>query len=279
MLATALEAVLRPDFSVTALTEQQLDITDRDAVSESLQSLRPELIINAAAFTAVDRCESEEETAMLVNGTAVGYLAQAAQDTGARIIHISTDYIFDGEKDGPYAEEDTPYPISVYGRSKLLGEQELARFSGAYLILRTQWLFGENGNNFVDTILKLAQENSTLKVVDDQYGSPTYTKDLASVIRWFAHHPEIRGKVFHYSNEGIVSWFGFAREILKLAGMQATVVPVDSSAFVRPARRPHNSGLDKTAVRQVTKVDIRPWYDALYEYLDTNGKLRKRSGS
>ncbi len=275
MLATALEAGLGRGFPVTALTEQQLDITDREAVFKSMQELQPELIINTAAYTAVDQCESDEARAMLINGTAVGYLARAARKTGARLIHISTDYVFDGEKEGPYREEDKTNPLSVYGRSKLLGEQELINSCDTYVILRTQWLFGENGKNFVDTILQLAQENGTLKVVDDQYGSPTYTRDLVSVIRWFAEHPDVRGKVFHFSNEGVVSWFRFAREILMLAGMRTDVIPVDSSEFPRPARRPHNSALDKTAVKQMTKIDIRPWYDALYEYMETNGRLRQ----
>jgi dTDP-4-dehydrorhamnose reductase len=274
MLATALEAILSPSFRVTALTEKQLDITDKDAVMKSIREAKPDVLINAAAYTAVDRCEQEQDTANRVNGTAVGYLAQAAQLTGSRVIHISTDYVFDGEKDGPYTEEDTPNPVSVYGISKLMGEQELMKFTDNYIIIRTQWLYGENGRNFVDTIIQLAQQKDELKVVDDQYGSPTYTKDLASVVRWFAEQGEIKGRIFNFSNEGIVSWFGFAREIVKLSGIKTNIIPVDSAGFPRPARRPHNSALDKTAVKRITKIDIRPWYDALYEYMKNTGRIR-----
>ena len=274
MLATALEAVLKPVSHVTALTEAQLDITDKQAVLRAVQGIKPGVIINAAAYTAVDRCETDMEKAMLVNGTAVGYLAQAAQVTGARIIHISTDYLFDGRKDGPYTESDEPNPLSVYGRSKLLGEQVLARFTDRYVIVRTQWMYGENGKNFVDTILQLAQQKDELRVVDDQYGSPTYTKDLAAVIRWFVEHSEADGQTFHYSNEGVVSWFGFAREILKLSGTKTKLIPVDTAAFPRPANRPHNSALDKTKIKRVTNIDIRTWFDALYEYMKNTGRIQ-----
>ena len=206
MLATALEAVLKPVSHVTALTEAQLDITDKQAVLRAVQGIKPGVIVNAAAYTAVDRCETDTEKAMLVNGTAVGYLAQAAQVTGARIIHISTDYLFDGRKDGPYTEKDEPNPLSVYGRSKLFGEQELARFTDRYVIVRTQWMYGENGKNFVDTILQLAQQKDELRVVDDQYGSPTYTKDLAAVIRWFVEHSKADGQTFHFSDIFVLSY-------------------------------------------------------------------------
>ncbi len=275
MLASALERLLGTAFDLKALTEAQLDITDREAVFEAIGEARPDVIINAAAYTAVDQCETEEGKAMLVNGTAVGHLAQAAEMTGARIIHFSTDYIFDGEKEGPYGEDDAPNPVSAYGRSKLMGEQEILRFTQNYIIIRTQWLYGENGKNFVDTIVRLARQQNELKVVDDQYGSPTYTMDLVRAVGWFVEHRDIKGQIFHFSNEGVVSWFGFAREILKLAGIGTILVPVDTSAFPRPAKRPHNSALDKSKIRRLTNIDIRPWFDALYEYLENTGRVAK----
>ncbi|MCL4557345.1 MAG: dTDP-4-dehydrorhamnose reductase [Deltaproteobacteria bacterium] len=275
MLASALERLLGTAFELRALTEAQLDITDSAAVFEAIREARPDVIVNAAAYTAVDQCETEQGKAMLVNGTAVGHLARAAEMTGARIIHFSTDYIFDGEKEGPYGEDDVPNPVSAYGRSKLMGERELLRFTQNYIIIRTQWLYGENGKNFVDTIVRLARQQDELKVVDDQYGSPTYTMDLARVVGWFAEHRDIKGQVFHFSNEGVVSWFGFAREILKLAGIGTRLVPVDTSAFPRPAKRPHNSALDKTKIRRLTNIDIRPWFDALYEYMENTGRVAK----
>ena len=273
MLATAVESTLGPVFAVTALTKAQLDITDRDAVFRAIDSVKPDVLINTAAYTNADECEKKTDIAIQTNGTAVGYLAQAAKAIDARIIHISTDYIFDGEKEGRYREDDKPNPLSVYGRSKLLGEQELVRFTDNYIIIRTQWMFGENRDNFVDTILRLAREKDELRVVDDQYGSPTYTKDVAAIIKWFVEHNRVKARVFHFSNEGIVSRFGFAQEIFKLAGVKARLVPVATSAFPRPARRPYNSALDKTEILQVTGMSIRPWQEALYEYLQNTGKI------
>jgi dTDP-4-dehydrorhamnose reductase len=273
MLATAVESALSPVCRVTALTKVQLDITHKDAVFKAIDSIKPDVIVNTAAFTNADECEKKEEEAISTNGTAVGYLAQAAQLAGAKIIHISTDYVFDGEKEGQYAEEDKPNPISVYGQSKLVGEQELVRFTDNFIIIRTQWMFGEKRSNFVDTIIKLAREKDELKVVDDQYGSPTYTKDVAEIIKWFIEHNNVKGQVFNFSNEGIVSRFGFAREILKLAGIKTRLIPVATSAFPRPAKRPHNSALDKTKIKQVTGMGIRPWHDALYEYMKNTGKI------
>ena len=269
MLATAVESTLKAEKAVTAvaLTEKQLDITNKDMVLETIASIKPDVIINTAAYTLSDKCEEDRETAILVNGTAAGYVARAAQTVGAKLIHISTDYIFDGEKEGPYTEEDKPNPISVYGLSKLIGEQELARFTDNYIIIRTQWMFGENGKNFVDTIVRLARQRSELKVVDDQYGCPTYTKDLAKVIQWFTENENIKGEVFNFSNEGVVSRYGFARKILKLADSITKLVPVDTAAFPMPAKRPHNSALDKTKIKRITGIIIRPWYDALYEYM------------
>ena len=273
MLATAVESALRPVFEVTALTKAQLDITDRDAIFRAMDSVKPDVLINTAAYTNADECEKKQDIAIQTNGTAVGYLAQAAKAIDARIIHISTDYIFDGEKEGQYSEDDKPNPLSVYGRSKLLGEQELVRFTDNYIIIRTQWMFGENRDNFVGIILKLAREKDELMVVDDQYGSPTYTKDVAAIIKWFVGHNRVKARVFHFSNEGIVSRFGFAQEILKLAGVKTRLVPVATSAFPRPARRPHNSALDKTEIRQVTGASIRPWQEALYEYMKNSGGI------
>ncbi len=273
MLATAVESAFRPVFEVTALTKAQLDITDRDAVFRAMDSVKPDVLINTAAYTNADECEKKQDIAIQTNGTAVGYLAQAAKALDARVIHISTDYIFDGEKQGRYREEDKPNPLSVYGRSKLLGEQELVRFTDNYIIIRTQWMFGENRDNFVGTILKLAREKDELMVVDDQYGSPTYTKDVAAIIKWFVGHNRVKARVFHFSNEGIVSRFGFAQEILKLAGVKTRLVPVATSAFPRPAQRPHNTALDKAKIRRVTGASIRPWQEALYEYMKNTGKI------
>ena len=273
MLATAVESALSPVFGVTALSKAQLDITNRDAVFKAINSIKPNMLINTAAYTNADECEKNREIAMQTNGMAVGYLAQAAQAIGARIIHISTDYIFDGNKGSAYVEDDKPNPLSVYGQSKLVGEQELKRYTDYYTIIRTQWMFGEHGNNFVETIVRLARETAELKVVDDQFGSPTYTRDVAGIIKWFVEHDQVKGQVFHFSNEGIVSRFTFAQEILKLAGIKILLVPVATSAFPRPAKRPHNTALDKAKIKQVTGMSIRPWQEALYEYIKNIGGI------
>ena len=273
MLAAAVESSLSPVFMVTARTKAQLDITNRDAVFKAVTSIKPDVLINTAAYTNADECENKRDIAIQTNGTAVGYLAQASQAIGARIIHISTDYIFDGNKGSAYVEDDKPNPLSVYGQSKLVGEHELKRYTDNYTIIRTQWMFGEHGNNFVETIVRLARETAELKVVDDQFGSPTYTRDVAGIIKWFVEHDQVKGQVFHFSNEGIVSRFTFAQEILKLAGIKILLVPVATSAFPRPAKRPHNTALDKAKIKQVTGAIIRPWLEALYEYLKNTGNL------
>jgi len=272
MLATALEDILAPVFYVSAFTKKQLDITNKAAVLKTIKEIQPDVLINTAAYTAVDKCEKERETARLVNGTAVGYLAQAVQTTGTRLIHISTDYIFNGEKKGSYSENDKANPISVYGFSKLIGEQELVRFTDNWVIIRTQWLYGENGKNFVETILRSADYRDELSIVDDQSGSPTYAGDLAYTIKWFVEN-NIKKQVFNFSNEGIVSWYGFTCEILRLAGIKKKLVPVDSSMFPRPAKRPCNSALDKTKIKQMTGLSIRPWHQALYEYMKRTGRI------
>ena len=274
MLAYAVESAINPICSAVPLNRTQLDITNKDTVNNTVKSIKPDIIINTAAWTNADECEKQQDTAMLVNGTAVGYLAQAAHDIGAKLIHISTDYIFDGNKGSAYTEDDKPNPLSIYGQSKLIGEQELKRFTDNYIIIRTQWMFGERGNNFVDTILRIAEEKEEIKVVDDQYGCPTYTKDAANVIRLLIGKKDIKAKTIHFSNAGIVSRFGLAQEILRLAGIQTRIVPVTTAALQRPAKRPNNSALDKTKIKKLLTIDIRPWQEALNEYMSNDNHLR-----
>jgi dTDP-4-dehydrorhamnose reductase len=267
MLGYAIDSALGSAFDVFALKRVQLDITDKTAVDLAIKSIKPDIIINTAAFTNADECESQQDRAMLVNGIAVGYLAQAAHTIGSKVIHISTDYIFDGSKGSKYIEDDKPNPLSVYGQSKLMGEQELRRFTDNYVIIRTQWMFGEHGSNFVDTILRIAKEKDEIKVVDDQYGCPTYTKDIANVIRLLIGKKDIKAETIHFSNAGIVSRFGLAQGILRLAGIQTRIVPVTTAVLQRPAKRPNNSALDKTKIKKLLTIDIRPWQEALNEYM------------
>ncbi len=273
MLAYALKETIGSNFDLIALTEKELDITNSEDVLYTMRDIRPDVLVNTAAYTYVDKAEQEQTLARLINGTAVGYIAKACNITNTRVIHISSDYIFDGEKEGHYTEYDEPNPMSIYGISKLIGEQELTKHTDNYVIIRSQWLYGDHGSNFAETIISLAEKKDELKVVDDQYGSPTYTMDLAKAIKLIIQRNDIKKDIFNFSNEGVVSWFGFAKDIFRLMGVEIKLIPVDSSAYPRPAKRPHNSALDKTKIKNALGLDIRPWYDALYEYMKKTGRI------
>jgi dTDP-4-dehydrorhamnose reductase len=221
------------------LSHAQLDVTDRDAVRTAVKRVKPDAVIHAAAWTAVDACEDDPERAQLANGTATGYVAEAAAEVGARLCYLSTDYVFDGEQAAPYQEDDRPNPQSVYGQSKLAGE--LAAGPDA-LIVRISWVCGFHGGNMVKTVLRLSAEHDTLTFVDDQRGRPTFADELAGKLVELLDR-DVRGLV-HVTNQGTVSWYGFAREILELTGQDPDRVrPVTSAEFVRPAPRPKNSVL------------------------------------
>jgi dTDP-4-dehydrorhamnose reductase len=222
-----------------------LDITDRDAVVGAITSIRPDLVVHAAAWTDVDGCETDPDRALQVNALGTRHVAEGARRVGAHVTYISTDYVFDGTKGSPYDEWDVPAPLSVYGGSKWAGEREL---DSGYTIVRTSWLFGRVGGNFVRTMVRLASESGELRVVDDQRGCPTWAADLATVVRRLAV-----GRVpgtFHVTNQGATTWFDLARDALALAGADpARVVPISSAELDRPAPRPANSVLDNAALR------------------------------
>ena len=230
-----------------------IDIKDRENVIESVKKNKPDVVINAAAYTAVDDCEDNKELAFEVNGKAPGYIAQACSIVGAVLIHYSTDYIFDGSKK-EYKESDKPNPINVYGSSKLMGESNIIKNMKNFRIIRTSWLYGAHGKNFVDTMLRLSRELDSVKVVDDQFGKPTYASDLArkteEIIR-------LVPGVYHITNEGICSWYEFASAIIDNA------VPCTSEEFPRKAKRPKYSVLLNTKTSP-----MRHWRDALAEYLN-----------
>jgi dTDP-4-dehydrorhamnose reductase len=232
---------------VSALDHAALDIVDRDAVMQAVTTLRPHAIVNCAAWTAVDACESDPDRAFASNALAVRHVAEAARRVGAHVCHISTDYVFDGEKAAPYHEWDAPSPRSVYGASKLAGERELDPDA---TIVRTSWVCGEHGANMVKTILRVAGEREQLSFVDDQCGHPTFTADLAGVIRRLV--VDRRPGVFHVTNQGAVSWFEFAQAVMSAAGHDpARVAPITTAELEppRPAPRPANSVLDNAALR------------------------------
>jgi dTDP-4-dehydrorhamnose reductase len=243
-----------------------LDITDPVAVTDWVAAARPEAVINCAAFTAVDECEDREDEARLVNATAVGYLTDACNATGANLVQISTDYVFDGTASRPYLEGDPVAPTSAYGRTKLLGEQA-ARRSTRHLIVRTAWLYGRGGRHFVGAIRRqIASGSRQLRVVDDQVGSPTFCDDLAVAVLDLVG-VGAAGTV-HAVNDGATSWHGFASEIVRLLAADVEVEPVRSHEFPRPATRPAYSVLDTDLLASLTGRRLPPWQDALARYLE-----------
>ncbi|MGB9080999.1 MAG: dTDP-4-dehydrorhamnose reductase [Desulfuromonadaceae bacterium] len=241
-----------------------IDITSPESVLKVIGALKPEVVINCAAYTDVDGCESNIDTAMAVNGEGVGYLAMACRDLGALLVQVSTDYIFDGGKGTPYVEDDAPCPLSVYGESKLAGEMNAA-FCPEHLIVRTQWLYGLHGKNFVETMLRLGSEKDELTVVDDQIGSPTWTVDLARAVIALIDCG-CRG-VYHAANSEYCSWNGFATAIFEDAGLNVSVIPMTTTELNRPARRPLYSTLDCSKLTGDTGFRPQAWRAALREYL------------
>lgn len=234
-----------PHTDVLAVGHGQLDVADRDAVVGALTTWRPDVVVHAAAWTAVDACESDPDRAWAVNALACRHVAEGARRVGAHVVHVSTDYVFDGTKATPYHEWDAPNPQSVYGRSKRGGELE-ADPSNA--VVRTSWMFGRHGANMVKTVLRLAAQPGELRFVHDQRGCPTAAADLAATIRHIAL--ERLPGTFHVTNQGVTTWFDFAREVLRQAGDDPSrVQPIDTSALNRPAPRPMNSVLDNVAIR------------------------------
>lgn len=254
------------------LQRPEFDLTDREQVDRVLDRLAPEVIINCAAFTQVDACETQEDLATRINGDGPGYLAQAAKRNGAVLVHISTDYVFDGTKTEPYREDDPTNPLSAYGRSKRAGELAILE-SGLeqYFIIRTSWLFGPDGKNFVETILRLAQEREELRVVADQVGSPTSTADLAEAI--FRLLATQKYGIYHVSNQGTCSWHEFAVEIVarftQLSGQVKikNIVPISTLEYPLPAKRPAYSLLSKHKYETAVGAALPPWQDALQRYL------------
>lgn len=243
----------------------ELDITDPDSVSAAMARWHPRVVINAAAYTDVDACESHAQQAYAVNAAGPANLAKACRENGATLVHVSTDYVFDGRKRTPYQPDDLPGPLSVYGKSKAEGEQRIRETLPNHVIVRTSWLFSLHGNNFVKTILKLARERDELRVVNDQVGRPTYAADLATVLLALAQS-DARG-VYHFANADTCSWHDFAVEIVRQAGMITPVRPMSSAQLNRPATRPAWSVLDTAKLTDHTGIVPRPWREALGECL------------
>lgn len=241
-----------------------LDICNLEAVRAMTAAVKPDVIINCAAHTAVDRCETDRDNAYNINANGPKNLAIAAEENGASIVQVSTDYVFDGDSQKPYYEEDAVNPQSVYGATKLAGEQEVAKAANRYYIVRTAWLYGE-GKNFVRTMLNLAKTNNRITVVNDQFGSPTTALELAKAILYILENGEYG--IYHATCEGMTSWYEFACRIFKEAGVEAEVVPVSSEEYKTEAKRPKYSVLENAHLKKINYT-MKNWEDALVEYLE-----------
>jgi len=267
------------NFDVIPFTHADIEIADVVSVKEAMLKHKPAVIINTAAYVRVDDCEDEKDKAFSVNALGARNVAVVAQELGAKLVHISTDYVFGGEAEPqttPYTEFDTPVPLSIYGKSKLAGENLVRHFCLRHFIVRASGLFGVagssgKGGNFIETMLRLAKERDELRVVNDQAFSPTYTKDLATKIAQLIQ-TEYYG-IFHITNRGACSWYEFTREILKLAGITTPVVPITSDQYPQKARRPRYSVLDNSHLRLLGMDDMRPWQEALKDYLVARGHV------
>jgi dTDP-4-dehydrorhamnose reductase len=244
---------LQPLGEVSGVDRQEMDLSDLDQVREVIRRVQPRLIVNPAAYTAVDKAETEPELAMRINALAPGVMAEEATKLGAAIVHYSTDYVFDGSKQGPYTEADQPCPLNVYGRTKLAGEQAIAAAGVPYLIFRTSWVYGMRGKNFLLTMLRLAAERDELRIVADQYGAPTWCRTLADTTACILSQARVasdsnawwrdNGGLYHLTSQGATTWHGFADALLDQAEKKPALVPISSSEYPVPAARPGNSRL------------------------------------
>ncbi|WP_276672139.1 dTDP-4-dehydrorhamnose reductase [Chlorobium limicola] len=261
-----------PDWRFSFYDLPELDITSEEQVEDAVRRTECGAIINCAAYTAVDKAETDHDPAYRVNRDGAGVLAACAKACGALLVHISTDYVFDGSSCRPYTESDTPAPLGVYGRSKLEGEQLIREIAPSYLIIRTSWLYSLYGQNFLKTMLRLGAERDRLDVVFDQAGTPTCADDLADAILAILAKAE-PGKqyagLYHYSNEGVCSWYDFATAIMRLKQFPCRVRPIESSGYPTPAPRPAYSVLNKGAIKTDWGLDIPHWYDTLADCLTT----------
>lgn len=273
MLGTEVEALLRQKDLQYVASEKEVDITDLDRLHQFVLDKPLSWIINCSAYTAVDLAEDEPELAFRINADGPGNLAEIARNKGAKLIHISTDYVFDGAKEGAYVETDFPNPLSVYGRSKYQGEVNVQRTVQEFFLLRTSWLYGKQGNNFVSTMLRLFNERHKVHVVGDQYGSPTYAPDLADVlIKIVTLNSDIYG-IYHYANGSKVSWYNFACEIYHMAKkkgfltQEVIIEMIATKDYKTKVQRPRNSYLSKDKIQNTFNIVARPWQAGLQDFL------------
>jgi dTDP-4-dehydrorhamnose reductase len=243
-----------------------LNILDQSAIKATFKAINPDVCVNAAAYTAVDKAETETEKAFAVNVTGAKNVAEACKDFNAILIHISTDFVFDGNKTTPYSEEDLTAPQGVYGQTKLDGEKAIQDTFGNYFILRTSWVYSQFGNNFMKTMLRLAHERDSLGVVDDQIGTPTHAVDLAEAIAAIIESKSKNFGIYNFSNEGVTSWYGFAKKIFEINTVAIDLKPIATTAFPTPAKRPKYSVLDKSKIKSHFHLEINSWEEALEKH-------------
>ena len=265
MLGHDLIEALKDNHELVLTTSRTLDITDKEQVFDFISQNKPDIVINSAAYTDVDGCEQNQDLAYSVNGEGVKNLALACREADSALLHISTDYIFNGENTRPWVEDDEIGPISVYGKSKLKGEQAILEILDKFFIVRTAWLYGVNGRNFPKTMLELAENHSQITVVYDEVGTPTYTPDLAKAISQLIE-TEHYG-IYHITNSGSCSWCEFARYIFEVAGKDVEVIPVTAAEFARPAPRPHYSVLENRNWIEKGFEPLRSYKEAIKEYI------------
>jgi dTDP-4-dehydrorhamnose reductase len=265
LLGTSIIPFLKNRFDVVSLDIDEWDITDRDSGEAIIARERPDALINCAAMTDVDGCEDRKELAEKVNSRGAAILAGICDKHNVRLVHISTDYVFDGTKGLPYNEEDTPNPLSFYGKTKLWGEQHVLAKAPSSLIIRSQWLYGEDGRHFVSKVVKAAGERGSVQVVNDQRGSPTYARDVAEPLAILIAKRE--SGVYHISNSGSCTWYELAREVFSTLGVDVQITPISSQTLNRKAARPAYSVFDTKKVQRVTGIVMRSWQEALKEYL------------
>ena len=252
-----------PQYKFVFFSREKLPLNDSTSVEKFFREYEPAFLINCAAYTAVDKAESEKEQANEINGTAVGFLAEMCKKTGTKLMHISTDYVFNGNASSPLKESDDVDPVNAYGASKLLGEQLALQKNPDAIVIRTSWVYSFYGKNFVKTMIRLMNEKENISVVSDQVGSPTYAADLAEAVMLVISSDKWKGGIYNFSNEGVISWYEFANEIKELIGSACVVNPVTTSQFPTPAKRPKYSVLDKTKIQQTFGIQPKDWKESL----------------
>ena len=252
-----------PQFKFVFFSREKLALNDKSAVEKVFREYEPAFLINCAAYTAVDKAESEKDQAEEINGRAVGFLAATCKSFGTKLIHISTDYVFNGKATSPLKENDDVDPVNAYGASKLLGEQLALENNPDTVIIRTSWVYSFYGKNFVKTMIRLMNEKESISVVSDQIGSPTYAADLAEAIMDIITSGKWEAGIYNFSNEGVISWFDFANEIKRLTGSACIINSVATIQFPTPAKRPKYSVLDKTKIQETYSVQLKDWKQSL----------------